>query len=127
MKSTEEWIEWLAEMKGSYKSEEPLKPQELFHDIMVKAQSLIIESVAEQAPGVEEALVADPHSFRNLLREKIGLEVPHDEAESLKSLKPDIVVVRKEHKVNPPNFGQFSLRYGAQTGRESNVRLRCKN
>jgi len=96
LKVTKQWIGWLAEMEQSYKSEDPLKPQGLFHAIVAKAQSLL-----------EPALDAKHHSFRNLLREKISQQVSHDEEEKLKSLRPDIVVVRKEHATSDPFFGQF--------------------
>src|SRR5271170_2969650 len=96
LKVTKQWNGWLDEMRGSYKSEEPLKPQKLFHDIMATAQLLL-----------EPVLDANHHSFRNLLREKISQQVSHDEEETLKSLRPDIVVVREEHKDSDPFFGQF--------------------
>lgn len=100
-KLTDQWNKWLAEMQGPYKSEDPLKPQGLFHDIMATAQLLLTKSITEQV------LVANHHSFRNLLRENISLQVSHDEEESPKSLRPDIVVVRKEHEASDLFFGQF--------------------
>jgi hypothetical protein len=100
-KLTDQWNNWLAEMQGSYKSEDPLKPQRLFHEIMATAQLLLTKSITEQV------LVANHHSFRNLLRENISLQVSHDEEETPKSLRPDIVVVRKEHETSDLFFGQF--------------------
>src|SRR5438045_5246375 len=73
------------------------KLQELFHNMMVKAQSFLTKY-----------WTWTPHNFRNLLQENISLEIPHGEAGGLKSLKPDIVVVQNEHEAsNPLNFGQF--------------------
>src|SRR5271155_2464869 len=64
LKVTKQWNGWLDEMQGSYKSENPLKPQGLFYDILTTAQLLL-----------EPVLDAKHHSFRNLLREKIGQQV----------------------------------------------------
>jgi serine/threonine protein kinase len=108
LKLTGQWTKWLAEMRGSYKSEEPLKPQGLFYDLMVKAQSLLIESFTEQKLGQEQVFHEIPHRFRNLLREKIGHKFEHDEAERVKSLNPDIVVVKQKYQDSDfPDFGRF--------------------
>lgn len=108
LKLTRQWTKWLAEMRGPYKSEEPLKPQGLFYDLMVKAQSLLIESFIEQKLDQEQVFQEIPHSFRNLWREKIGYKFEHDEAERVKSLNPDIVVVKQKYQVSKfPDFGRF--------------------
>ena len=105
LKGTRQWAKWLAEKKDSYDSKQPLKPQGLFYDLMVKAQSLFIEPLPGQKRGEEYKI---SHCFRNVLREKIGHEFEHDKWEKVKSLNPDIVVVRQKYQgSNLPDFGKF--------------------
>ena len=77
---------------------------------MVKAQSLPIESLAEQNLGEEQVFLVTPHCFRNILREKIGHKFDHDTAERVKSLNPDIVVVKRKYQdSNFPDLESFSV------------------
>src|SRR2546421_2702660 len=92
------WQDWLEEMNGSYISEQPLRPQKNFHEILTEAQSILTKKIK----------ATKFCSFRNLLRENIGFTAPHDQQEKLRALRPDIVVVTQEHlRSNPPVYGEF--------------------
>jgi hypothetical protein len=95
--TSEAWQDWLKEMRGSYKSDQPLQSQRNFYEILTEAQSILSKNTA-----------AEPWRFRDLLRENIDFEAPHDEQEKRRALRPDIVVVRPEHLASsPPLYGQF--------------------
>jgi hypothetical protein len=95
--NSEAWQNWLKEMRGSYKSDQPLQPQGNFYEILTEAQSILSKNTT-----------TEPWLFRDILREKIDFEAPHEEQEKLKALRPDIVVVRPEYLApSLPVCGQF--------------------
>ncbi len=95
--NSEAWQNWLEEMHGSYKSGQPLLSQGNFYEILTEAQSILSKNTA-----------AKPWRFRDILREKIDFEAPHEQPEKLRALKPDIVVVSPEYLApSLPVCGQF--------------------
>lgn len=91
------WRSWLKEMQGSYKPDQSLKSQGNFYEILTEAQSILSKNTA-----------AEPWRFRDIVRENINFEAPHDEPEKVKALRPDIVVVRPKHLAsNPSVCGKF--------------------
>ena len=65
--NSEAWQDWLEEMHGSYKSDQPLQPQGNFYGILTEAQLILSENNT----------AAEPWRFRDLLRENIDFEAPH--------------------------------------------------
>src|SRR5947207_15012303 len=78
------WKKWDEEMGQTYN---PKESQEKFYDVLQEAQSILAKNT----------IVPQLCSFRNIRRENIGFNAPHNEQERLKSLKPDIAVVKHGH------------------------------
>src|SRR6266480_5450790 len=92
------WKKWDEEMGQTYNPKESLQSQEKFYDVLQEAQSILAKNT----------IVPQLCSFRNIRRENIGFNAPHNEQERLKSLKPDIAVVKNEHlDSDPMAFAQF--------------------
>ena len=92
------WKKWDEEMGQTYNPKESLQSQEKFYDVLQEAQSVLAKNT----------IVPQLCSFRNIRRENIGFNAPHNEQERLKSLKPDIAVVKNEHlDSDPMAFAQF--------------------
>jgi hypothetical protein len=95
--NSEAWKNWLEEMHGSYKPNQPLQSQANFYKILMEAQLILSKDTT-----------AKPWCFRDILREKINFKAPHDGQEKLRALKPDIVVVSPEYLApSLPVCGQF--------------------
>ena len=91
------WKKWDEEMGQTYNPKESLQSQEKFYNVLQEAQSILTENTTAQLRG-----------FRNIGREDIEFDAPHSLQQSLKSLKPDIVVVKNEHlTLNRMAFAQF--------------------
>ena len=95
---SEAWKRWGGERDRTYKPQYPLQPQGLFYKLLQEAQSILTENTT----------VARLRGFRNIGREDIEFDAPHSLQQSLKSLKPDIIVVKNEHlTLNRMAFAQF--------------------
>jgi len=85
-------------MYGMYDSKHPLQSQEYFYQLLQEAQLILTQN----------ATTTKHCSFRNIRRDSINHEAPHIEQESVRSLKPDIAVVKNEHlDSDPMAFAQF--------------------
>jgi hypothetical protein len=94
------WGDWLTDMGGRHDTQAPLRAQEMFTKLLTTARSILIKN--------KKSFSAEPHCFRNLNDKKIDFKAPHDPQKSLKSLRPDIVVVKQEHQDSvPPLHDQF--------------------
>src|SRR2546429_2549800 len=92
------WKKLDEEMGQTYNLKESLQSQEKFYDVLQEAQSILTKNT----------IVPQLCSFRNIHWENISFNTPHNEQERLKSLKPDIIVVKNEHLAsNPMVFAQF--------------------
>lgn len=94
------WQDWLTDMTQPHDLRTPLRAQEKFIELLTTAQSILVEN--------KKGLGAEPYCFRNINDEKIDFNAPHDPQKSLKPLRPDIAVVKREHlDSQPPLYGQF--------------------
>jgi hypothetical protein len=95
------WEDWLTDMTQPHDPRTPLRAQEKFTKLLTTAQSILVEN--RKGLGAEE-----PYRFRNINDEKIDFNAPHDPQKSLKPLRPDIAVVKREHLDSlPPLYDQF--------------------
>src|SRR5947209_10680248 len=83
---SEAWKGWVGEVNRIYNPHYPLRSQGLFYKLLQEAQSILTENTT----------VVRLRDFRNIGREIIEFDAPHIPQENLKSLKPDIVVVKND-------------------------------